>query len=45
MIKTLTTEIYNGSLRIIEKIVYSNGKVTKKVIDPVTGLPTEFISK
>lgn len=45
MIKTLTKEVYKGSLKLIEKIVYSNGKVTKKVIDPVTGLPTEFISK
>lgn len=55
MIKSITKEIINGSLQIIETIKYSPmvtikdgkhvtvNKVTRKIIDPKTGLPIEML--
>jgi hypothetical protein len=45
MVKTHTNRLINGSLKLIERIIYSNGKTTLKVLDPKTYLPTEIITE
>jgi hypothetical protein len=43
MISTLTKEVIEGALKLIETIVYSNGKKVRRVIDLQTGLPIDII--
>lgn len=43
MIKTLTKEFINNSMKLVETITYSNNTITKKIIDPKTMLPIDMI--
>ena len=43
MVKTLTKEIVNGTLKVVQNIRYSNGRTVKRVLNPKTGVPTQLI--
>ena len=43
MITSLTKELINGALKLIQTIKYSNGTTVKRVIDPHSGLPIEIL--
>jgi len=42
MKKHYILRVINDVLRLIERITYSTGRVTEKIINPVTGMPIEF---
>ena len=44
MITTLSYEILDGMSKLVQTKRYSDGSITKYTINPVTGLPDEFIS-
>jgi hypothetical protein len=44
MIKTLTKEIINGSLRAVENVIYANGKHVKRILNTKTGMPEAIIT-
>lgn len=44
MITTLSYEILDGMSKLVQTKRYSDGSITKCTINPVTGLPDEFIS-
>jgi hypothetical protein len=43
MITSITKELIQGTLKIVQTIVYSDGKQVKRVLDPQTMIPTEVI--
>ena len=45
MLKTHSNTLVKGSLKLVERIIYSNGKTTLKVLDPRTYLPVELITE
>jgi hypothetical protein len=42
MIKTITKEVVEGALILIETVIYSNGKRVRRVLDPQTNIPIEI---
>ena len=43
MISSLAKETINGAVRLVENIRYSNGKMVKRILDPITGIPTDIV--
>jgi hypothetical protein len=43
MITSITKELIQGTLKIVQTIVYSDGKQVKRVLDPQTMIPAEVI--
>lgn len=43
MIKSLSKQVINGTLKLVETVIYSDGKRVRRVIDPQTGLPTDIL--
>lgn len=39
----ITRQVINGTLSLVQTIRYSNGKITKRLLDPVTLIPQEII--
>lgn len=43
MITTLSRQVINGTLKLVQTVVYSDGKTVKRIIDPKTGLPSDIL--
>jgi hypothetical protein len=43
MITTITRQVVNGTLKLVQTVVYADGKTVKRIIDPKTGLPTDIL--
>lgn len=43
MIKEITKEIIEGVLRLVETVVYSNGKKVRRLLNSVTGMPEDIL--
>jgi len=38
-------QILNGVLVLIEEVVYSNGSIVQRLLDPLTEMPIEILKK
>lgn len=43
MIKSISKQVINGTLTLVETVIYSSGKRVRRVLDPSTGLPTDIL--
>ena len=43
MITTLSRQVINGTLKLVQTVVYPDGKTVKRIIDPKTGLPSDIL--
>ena len=43
MTKSIVKEVINGALKLVEDIRYSNGRRVKRILDPITGIPTDIV--
>ena len=43
MIKTLSKQVINGTLKLVETVLYSNGTRVIRILDPKTLIPTDVI--
>lgn len=43
MISSLTTQLIEGALELVQTIKYSNGNTVRRVLDKVSGIPTRIL--
>lgn len=44
MITTVAKEVMNGTIILVQTIVYSNGKTVRRLLDNKTGVPIAILS-
>lgn len=44
MITSITHEVVNGVLSLVQNVVYNNGKQVRRLLDNKTGVPQEILS-